>query len=251
MIDTLGQFEKNVSGLQPGLLLTAAIVTLAAGLFVFLGGLGFRKALFAVIGMYCGVACAIMIAGYNLMLALAFLGAGVLLAMWLEESFLVLITTIFAAVYGFSVLIRPYFNPSDELISIIRDLAIGVPYYNWPILLALIAAPVAVSSTFWRAASAVFCSAAATVLFLAGAIMLLKHTGFAAVGHINSRCELYLELFIAVTAIGAIVQYFILPKISSRFAAAKESVKAKAKRARKRKTSDSEVNSRSTAWRTS
>ncbi|MFH1370869.1 MAG: hypothetical protein ABII09_06250 [Planctomycetota bacterium] len=251
MINTLWRFEQNVSGLQPLLLLVIAVVTLAAGLFVCLSGFGFRKSMFAVIGMYCGIALAISIAGFNLLLALAFLGAGVLSAMKLQDSFLVLITSIFAAVYGFSVLIRPYFSPSDDLMSVMRQLTIGVPYYNWPILLALTAAPLAVSSTFWRGTSSALCSAAGTLIIFAGAIMLSKYTGFSAVGHISGKPEIYLGLFVGITAVVACVQYFILPKISSRFAAAKESTKAKAKRAKKRKTGDGETISRTTAWRTS
>lgn len=250
MIDILWQFEKHLARFQSPLLLALAVVTLAAGLFVYLGGFGFRKTMFAVIGAYCGIACATLIAGFNLMLALAFIGIGVLLALWLQDSFLVLIASIFATFYGFSVLIRPYFNPSGELIDIIRELAIGVPFYNWPILLALAAVPVAIRSVSWRAASAILCSATATALLLAGDIMLLKYAGFAAVGHISGNRELYLEIFIAVTAIGAFVQFFILPKISRRFAAAKETARFKTKRARKRKTDDSESHSKTTAWRT-
>ncbi len=232
------------------LLLAMAVITLAAGLFICLGGLGFRRVLFAIIGTYCGIACTMSIAGFNLMLAFALIGACVLLALKLQDTFLVIVASAFAAVYGFSILIKPYFSTSDELISIIRELTIGVPFYNWPILLALIAVPVAVNSAFWRGTSAVLCSAAGTVLLLAGTIMLLKHSGLAAVGHISSKRELYIELFIAVTAVSAFVQFFILPKISSRFAAAKETAKAKAKRARRKKTDDSETRSKTTAWRT-
>jgi hypothetical protein len=80
--------------------------------------------------------------------------------------------------------------------------------------------------------------------------MLLKYAGVAAVGHISGRWELYLETFVAVIAVGAAIQFFILPKISSRFAAARDAVKAKARRARKRKANNTEANSKPTAWRT-
>jgi hypothetical protein len=229
MIDFLWQFEKHLTGIRSPLLLVAAVMTLMAGLFIYLGGFGFRKVMFAVVGFYCGIVCAMLIAGFNLMLSFAFIGAGVLLALWLQDSFLILLASLFAAVYGFSILIRPYFSPSDELLSVIRQLTIGVPFYNWPILLAVIAVPVAVRSASWRAASAVLCSVTATILLLAGDIMLMKHFDFAAVGHISGNRGLYLEIF-------------------SRFAAAKESEKAKAKRARKRKTEESQ--SKITTWRT-
>lgn len=250
MIDILLQFEKHLARFQPHLLLAMAVITLAAGLFVYLDGLGFRKTMFAVIGTYCGIGFTLLTAGFNVMLALAFIGIGVLLALKLQDSFLVLIASIFAAVYGFSTLIRPYFSPSDEMISIIRQLTIGMPYYNWPILLALTVLPIAVSSTFYRAGSAILCAAAGTVIIFAGGIMLSKYAGIAAGARIAGRPEIYLGLFVAVTAVDACVQLFILPKISSRFAAAKESIKAKARRARKRKTDESAAESKKTAWRT-
>jgi hypothetical protein len=250
MIYTLWQFEKHLTRFQPQLLLAMAAITLAAGLFIYLGGLGFRKTMLVVIGTYCGIGITLLTAGFNVMLALAFIGISVLLALKIQDSFLVLIASIFAVVYGFSALIRPYFSPSDELISIIRQLTIGVPYYNWPILLALTALPVAVSSTFYRAGPAILRAAAGTVIIFAGGITLSKYAGIAAVAHIVGRPDIYLGLFVAATAVDACVQLFILPKISSRFAAAKESVKAKARRARKRKTDDNAAESKKTAWRT-
>ena len=90
-------------------------------------------------------------------------------------------------------------------------------------------------------------------MLLASAILLLVRSGFAAVGHISSKRELYLELFIAVTVVGAIVQLLLLPRISSRLTIAKEAAKIKAKRAQKSKPDDSDGQSvpKSTAWRTS
>ena len=51
-----------------------------------------------------------------------------------------------AAVIGYFLLIRPYFRPSSDILAVIRELTIGVPYYNWPILLALTALPFAIIS---------------------------------------------------------------------------------------------------------
>ncbi len=253
MIYFLWTFEHCVAGLPRYLLLTMAMVTIAAGLFAWLGGLGYRKVMFAVVGAYCGAACTIPISGSNLLLTAALAGAGVLLALKFQDVFLALAASIFIAVYGFSILIRPYFNTSGELLSMIRQLTIDVPYYNWPMLLALIVVPLGASAAFWQSTSAVLCSAAGTALLLTGTILLLVRSGFAAVGHISSKRELYLELFIAVTIIGAIVQLLLLPRISSRLVIAKEAAKVKAKRAKKGKSDDSgdQPVPKSTAWRTS
>jgi hypothetical protein len=252
MIEFLRTFEHRAIVLQPPLLIAMAVVTFAAGLFVWLGGLGCKKVLFAIIGAYCGAACTIFISGSNLLLTAALAGIGILLAMKLQNTFLILMASIFAVVYGFSTLILPYVGTSAELIAIIRQLTIGVPYYNWLILLVLVAAPFAVSLTFSRGASAVLCSAAGTCLMLAGAIMLLVRSGFAAGGYISIRREFCLELFVAATALGAIAQLFLLPTLVRHIAAAKEAIKVGAKQAQKDKCDDSDALPRpkTTTWRT-
>jgi hypothetical protein len=249
MIDFLWAFQHRITGLPGYLLLAMAIVTIAAGLFSLFGGLGFKKILFAVIGTYFGLAFSIFVSGPNLMLTAAIVGVCVLLAISLQNGFLSLIASIFAAVYGFSTLIRPYFNPSGELISIIRQLTIGVPYYNWPILLAVIALPFAASTSFWKGTSAVLCSISGTAMLLAGAIMLLVRSGFAGVGHISTKRELYLEIFAAVAIVGTLVQLLLLPRISNRLAIAKEAAKVKAKRAKKNDNA-AQPAPKSTTWRT-
>jgi hypothetical protein len=253
MIEFLQILEHRVGGLQSPLLAVMTLVTLSAGLFVWLGGLSCRKALFAVVGAYCGATCAIFISGSNILLTAALAGAGVLLAMRLQDTFLILMASIFAAV---SVLIRPYVSLSDEPVAIIRQLTIGVPYYNWPILLALIAVPLALISTFPQGAPAVLCSAGGTCLMLACAIMLLVRNGLAAAGYIDSKRELCLALFIVATALGATAQLFLLPELGWRIAAAKKALKNRAKAKRKRVEKDEYDGSnalptpKTAAWRT-
>jgi len=129
-----------------------------------------------------------------------------------------------------------------------HDLTVGVPYYNWPILLIMIAAPVGLSSACWRITSVVLCSAAGTSLLLAGTIMMLTNNGLSAVAHISSRQEIYVELFIIVTVIGTTVQWLVMPKVDSRIAAARGAVKKKFRKAKKGKADGSDR--KAAAWRT-
>jgi uncharacterized membrane protein YhaH (DUF805 family) len=251
----LWKFQYRLSGLQSASsepLLAIAIVTLAVGLFVWLGGLGRRKTMFALVGAYCGLTCAIPVSGLNILLAVALAGLGAMLAMKLQDTFLTLICSIFAAVYGFSILIRPYFDTSDELIVIVRQLTIGVPYYNWPMLLFLIAVPFVASASFRWGTSALLCSAAGAAVVLAGVVMLLVRSGISAAGFISTKRRVFLGVFLAVTILGAVVQMLLLPKLCSSFAAAKETVMAKIKRAKKDKHDDDKSlpTPKATAWRT-
>ena len=251
MIEYLWTFQYRINGLQPHLLLTMAFVAFAVGLFLWLGGIGFRRIMFALVGAACGAACAIPVTGSNLMLGAALVGAGALLALKFQENFLTVMASIFALVYGFSVLIRPYFNPNGELIAVVRQLTIGVPYYNWPILLFVIALPLAAGASYWRATSAILCSAAGAAVMLAGVIMLLVRSGIAAAGFISTKREFFLEIFLAVAVLGAISQLLLLPKLGCRFEAARKAVKTRAKRTKKDRKDDGISTSTFSAWRTS
>ena len=138
--------------MQPSLLLTLAVVTIAAGLFVLLGGFGFKKVMFVVTGLFFGAFCTLFSSGTNLFLAAAVIGIFALIALKLQDTFLVLIASAAAAVIGYLVLIRPYFLPSSNILAVIRQFTISVPYYNWPLLVAVTALPFAVIS--WQGASA-------------------------------------------------------------------------------------------------
>ena len=243
MTNLLWTFQNRITHLQPSLLLTLGVVTIAAGLFVWLGGLGFKKIVFVVIGVFLGAFCTLFSSGTNLFLAAAIIGICALLALALQETFLMLVASVFAAVIGYSILIRPYFRPSGDIMSVIRQLSIGVPYYNWPIMLAVTALPFATIS--WPSASALISSAAGTTLILAGTIMALLNFGYPAVGYMTTRQDIYIEIFVAATILGTIAQLWLLPKISTLFVAAK----AKVEKVKARK-GDAGATAKTATWRT-
>ena len=247
MTSLLWTFQNRVTHLQPSLLLTLAAVTIAAGLFVWLGGLGFRKIMLVVAGAFFGAFCSLFSSGSNPLLAAAIIGICAVLALKLQDTFFMLVASACAAVIGYSILVWPYFRPSNNILAVIRQIAIGVPYYNWPILLAIIALPFAVIS--WQGASALFSSAAGTTLILAGTTMALLNYGYPAVGYITTRQDIYIAIIALATILGTIAQLWLLPKISTRFAAAKQASMTKAKKAKARK-GNAEATAKSTTWRT-
>jgi len=231
--------------LQPALLLTLAAVTIAAGLFILLGGLGFKKAMFVLTGLFFGAFCTLFSSGTNLFLAAAIMGIFAMIALKLQDTFLVLIASVAAAVIGYFLLIRPYFLPSSNILPVIRQLSISVPYYNWPILLAVTALPFAIISL--RGASAIFTSAAGTILVLAGTVMALLNFGYPAVGYITTKQGLYIAVLVLATIAGAIIQLWLLPEINVLFTAARNAVKTKKVKAGK---GDAEEKPKTATWRT-
>lgn len=233
--------------MQPSLLLTLAVVTIAAGLFIWLGGLGFKKVMFVVTGLFFGTFCTLFSFGTNLFLAAAVIGIFALIALKLQDMFLALIVSVLAAVIGYFVLIRPYFHPSSDILAVIRQLTIGVPYYNWPILLAVAALPFGVISL--EGASALFTSAAGTIFVLAGTVMALLNSSYPAVGYIAAKQDIFFAVLALATIAGTIIQLWLLPKINVRFAAVKKAAKTKIGKVKTGKD-DAAKTTKTTTWRT-
>ncbi len=230
--------------MQPPLLLALAAITIAAGLFVWLGGLGYKKIMFAAVGVFFGAFCTLFSSGTNWYLAAAMIGIFALLALKLQDTFFILVASAIAAAIGYSMLVRPYFRPSSDIMAVIRQLAIGVPYYNWPMLLAITALPFTVIS--WAGASALFSSAAGTILILAGTIMALLNFDYPAIGYMTTKQDIYIAGIALATILGTITQLWLLPKISKQFVAAKAKVKKI-----KIRSGNTEPAAKSVTWRTS
>jgi hypothetical protein len=245
MMNLLLTFQNRVTQLQPALLLTLAAVTIVSGLFVLLGGLGFKKVVFVLTGLFFGAFCTLFSSDTNLFLAAAIMGIFALIAIKMENTFLVLVASAAAAVIGYLILIRPYFLPSSNILSVIRQLSISVPYYNWPILLAVTALPFAIASL--RGASAIFTSAAGAILVLAGTVMALLNFGYPALGYITTKQGLCIAALVLATIAGAIIQLWLLPEINVLFTAAKNAAKTKKVKAGK---GDAEEKPKTATWRT-
>jgi hypothetical protein len=251
MTSILWTFQHQLSGIRLPFILAIAIVTFAAGLFVLLGGLGFRRILFVVIGAYCGGAFIISGKCPNLLLAIASVGICAVLAVFLQDAFLVLIVSLFAAVYGYLTLISPYVNTSGELVSVMRDLTIGVPFYNWPILLALVAAPVAAKATWFQGTSAALSAIAGTLMLFAAGFMLYFHSSIAPKTNLYVNNEIILAIFVGLAVLGTCLQMFVLPRLSKRIADSKEFAKMRAKRSKKNKPGETGPPvPKTTTWRT-
>ena len=65
MIEILKNFEQVAGGLSPLVLVVPGLLIAALGLFIWLGGLGFRRALLALVGATAGALCAFLVASQN------------------------------------------------------------------------------------------------------------------------------------------------------------------------------------------
>ena len=241
-------FQNRVTNLQPKLLLALAVVTVASGLFVWLGGFGFKKVMFVITGLFFGAFCTLFSSGTNLFLAIAITGTFALIALTLQDKFFVLIASAAAAVIGYSILIGPYFRPSNNILAVITQFTISVPYYNWAILLALTALPLVITSL--QGASAIFTSAAGTILVLAGTVMAFLNFGYPAIGYITFKQDICVAALALATIAGAVIQLWLLPEINARFASAGKAQKTKVEKVKAGKGKAAE-RLKTATWRTS
>jgi hypothetical protein len=101
----------------------------------------------------------------------------------------------------------------------------------------------------WQSASAILSSAAGTILILAGTVMALLDFGYPAIGYLNAKQDIYIAILALATIVGTLIQLWLLPKISTRFAAVRQA-KDNVKKVKTRK-GDTGVTAKTVTWRTS
>lgn len=243
MLRILQDFETAIGGavrLSPVVLVGLGLAVVIIGLFIWLGGLGFRKLLVAVAGTICGGICGFFAIGQNIVSAAFAAALAAALAMVFERLFIAILTAALAAVFAFVVLAGPYVENSQGPASIglgeisaqgtavsvresaetmkayiidagqkIKRAGLQMPVYRWAIIMVLGLIFVVAGFSLWRLASALCCSVLGTALIFAGMILLLLHKGALPVSIICSRPSFYATAFIAMTAFGTSEQLLL------------------------------------------
>ncbi len=258
MVEIAQHFEQVAARFNPMVLIGLGVAALVVGLFVWLGGLGLRKILLAVAGVVAGGVCGFLLTGGNIIFAVVAGALAVLIAVVFEKIFIVILTGVIAAAFGFAVLAGPYLEHSDsskqyrafetqgaaEPLSIgetvetfkvyaadfsdaIRQTCLQVPLYSWAVIAALIVIVVTAGLFLWRLTSALCCAALGTVLIFVGMILLLLYKGAEPISVICQRGHFYLCALIAMIVFGTIVQLLVCPRRTKSSTAGKQISKEK------------------------
>ena len=252
MLEILQDFESAIGGgvrLSPLVLVGPGLAAVIAGLFIWLGGLGFRKLLVAVAAAICGGICGFFAIGQNIISTAFAAVLAAALAMVFERIFIAILTAAVAAVFAFVVLAGPYIENSkgpdplsrgeisDQGTAVgvresaekmkahiieagqrIKHAGLQMPVYNWAIIIVSGLIFIVAGFSLWRLASALCCSVLGTVLIFAGMILLLLHKGAVPVSIICSKSSYYATTFIAMIAFGMIEQLLLCKRKKSRSA---------------------------------
>jgi len=243
MLQILQDLESAIggtAGLSPVVLLGPGLVCVIAGLFIWLGGLGFRKTLVAVAGAICGGICGFFAIGQNI-ISTAFAAAlTAALAMVFERLFIAILTAALAAAVAFVVLAGPHIEYAQEAVTVrpsemsaqgtvisvrksaeimkdyiidasqkVKQAGLQMSIHHWAIIMVLALIFIVAGVCLWRLAMALCCSVLGTVLIFAGMILLLLHKGAVPVSIICSKSSYYATAFIAMTAFGTIEQLLL------------------------------------------
>jgi hypothetical protein len=237
MFEIAYDLERNAASLRPIVLIGPGLAAVVVGLFLWLGGLGLRRLLAAIVGAVGGAICGYFLSGQNVAVAGIATVVGLALAVIFERAFMVVLAAALTIVFGFGVL-AIVFRKADFA----GDVELGaaqIPIYSWIIVAAAVVALIIAGVYLWRFTSALCCAALGTTLILLGLGLLLIYKGAMPVSVVSGKPVFYAGIFGAMTAFGTVVQLLLCP------------APHKLPRAKKEKGTDEEkTKRRHRSWRT-
>ena len=240
MLEIAQNFEQMAMRFDPIVLIGPGLAAVLFGLFVWLGGLGFRGILVAVVGAISGGICGFFITGRNVIFTGAVAVICAFIAVLFERFFITILAAGLAAVFGFAVLAAPYIGgPAavtpvkwDETQNQVGSLSaaqsietmkvyiadfsaqtknayLQMPARSWAIIAALALVLIVAGFFLWRLTSALCCAVVGTVLVFAGMVLLLLYKGAMPISYIGRKPLFCAAVFAAMIAFGTAEQLLL------------------------------------------
>jgi hypothetical protein len=203
MFEIIGHLEEATAGFSPTVAIAIGLVAVTAGLFVWLGGLGLRKLLVAIVGAVAGGLCAYFITGRSLPPTLISAAVGAAVAVTFEQILITAVAALLAALCTFAAFAYLF---SPDFTEGLGRACLQLPAYCWPIMAVVVVVIVAAGAYLWPLTSAMCCAALGTILIFAGMIMLLMQKGAGPVTYIDGRGLFFAAIFAAMVAFGTLEQ---------------------------------------------
>jgi hypothetical protein len=206
MVELFKSFEQAACGFHPLVLIMPGLVMVALGLFVWLGGLGFRKVLFALLGAAVGGVAALLIMNDNVLIAGASAIVAAFLAAMFQRAFTALLLGLLAVTVSFAVVASPYLREHQgsliagqavgqgqkltardslrvtetyglDLIDGIRGAAGRLTPVQWAAIAAAAAGMLTLGALFQSLGGALSCATLGTAMIFAGLLLLVIFKG--------------------------------------------------------------------------
>ncbi len=209
MIQIIENIENLNTQLLAPALLSTGILTLIAGLVIWLGGLGVRKLLVGIVGIITGVTIAYLFAGQLLRYILLAAGIGIIAGILLEKQLTIIVPAILAAVCTFIIL--AHFQNTDLSVGI-RYAFAEVPLYSWAIIAAAAIAALFAAIYLKRPTWAISCAVFGSGVIFTGMIILLSIKGISPTEKIAEKPYIYTAAFAAMCLFGTVEQLLLCRK---------------------------------------
>jgi len=240
MLEIFQNFEQAAARFAPLVLIVPGLAAIAVGLFVWLGGLGFRRLLVALVGAISGAICGFCVISRNIVAATVTASVAALAVIIFERLLITVLLAALVAVLALAVLLEPYVktaepaNPPNrgeianqdstwtirQSIEILKGYAVDfsnqvkqacaqMPVHRWAIIAVLAVIFLVAGFWLWRFASAFCYAALGTLLIFAGMILLLSYKGSEPISKIANRSAFYATVFITMIAFGTVEQLLL------------------------------------------
>lgn len=246
MLEVLESFERAAVRLSPIVLVLPGLFLAGLGLFVWLGGLGFRRVLFGLLGALTGAIAAFCLAGKNLVATVSAVLALALIAAVFQRFFAAVLLGVLAGAAAFLVLAWPVLNSRDvtvasrqdqadtdakltvkesleivegywlDLAAKVKHAVAGLPALSWAIVGAVGLGLLAFGLAFRRLGGAMSCAAAGTLMVFAGLVLLLMFKGAVPIACIESRAVFYGLVAAGMVGFGTLEQFLLCRRAESR-----------------------------------
>ena len=258
MLEATQHFEEVAVRFNSAVLVGLGLITVLLGLFIWLGGLGLRRTLLALAGAVAGGACGFLASGRNPVPTIIAAAGAAAIAVILERVFITILAAALVAGFAIIALTRPYLAKTEQAVPVnryeiqnqaepytarqtvqilgaylhdiatdIKSACLQMPAYNWLIVAALAAVPIALAFFSPPLTSAFCCAALGTISIFAGMILLILNKGSAPLGSIYHRVPFYTVVFLAMIAFGTAEQLVLCQRTNKKQTAKKQTTKPK------------------------
>jgi hypothetical protein len=244
MYEMIQNFEQTALRFSPIVLIVPGILAVIVGLFIWLGGLGLRRVLAAVVGAVTGFSCGFFIIG-NIIAGCVLAVVVTLIAIILQRLFIAILAVslaLFLTFFFFTVMCPEVIKSTDNVpitatkitgqnvvISVrhtpevlkayvvdfgnmVKQAAWHMRSYAWAIMAALSIIVLVAGFYLRRLTSALCCAVLGTMLIFAGMISLLLYKGSVPISGICDKPLFFGGVFGAMIAFGAVVQLLLCQK---------------------------------------
>ena len=246
MVEILKSFERAATQFRPIVLVLPGLALTGLGLFIWLGGLGFRRLLLAVVGALTGAFCALWTAGQN-PAAMVLVGlVGAFAAVISQRFFAAALLAVLGGCFAFVFLAWPFpaaaqgvlagasgAGGGDQQLSVreslevartysldmtdaLRRAASGLTASEWAIVVAAAFVLLMVGLLFRHLGGALSCSTLGAAMVSVGFVLLLMFKGSGPVGLIERRGALFGSVFLSMIAFGTLEQWILCRRADRR-----------------------------------